>query len=104
MPNSWMYNDYSLTSGFINKLKEKGTHRVGMTGACTLIKRKVFDNEFVNWNTIYNIDFSIWEDRAFCIKVASAGFEIYTDTNYPATHLYREEDYIEHMKRGELVE
>lgn len=104
LPNSWISNDYVLTNEFVNKLKERGTHKVGMTGACTLIKRKVFDNEFVNWNTIYNIDFSIWEDRAFCIKVACAGFEIYTDTNYPAMHLYREEDYEEYTRRGEAIE
>jgi GT2 family glycosyltransferase len=98
LPNCWMRDDYGFELADLKAWKQKGTYRVGMTGACTLIKRKVLENPSVNWNPINNISFSLWEDRAFCIRVAIAGFEIWTDTNYPALHLYREEMYQEYMK------
>jgi len=46
----------------------------------------------VNYSPLYNVSFSNWEDRAFCIRAAAYGYKIYMDTHYPATHLYREED------------
>ena len=100
LPNCWMQNDYHFEAEDLRRWREKGTYRVGMTGACTLIKRKVLQNPCVNWNVVNNINFSAWEDRAFCIRVAVAGFEIWTDTHYPALHLYREEHYVEYMKGG----
>lgn len=98
LPNCWMYNDYGFSADDLKTWKSKGTYKVGMTGACTLIKRKVLENPVVNWNPVYNVPFTLWEDRAFCIRVACLGFEIWTDTHYPALHLYREELYKEYMK------
>jgi hypothetical protein len=62
-----------------------------MTGACTLIKRKVLEAG-VNWNPVNNVSFSKWEDRAFCIRAAVHGFEIWLDSHYPARHLYRDSE------------
>lgn len=73
---------------FISRLKDRGTFRVGGLGACTLISRKVL-LAGVNFAKLYNISF--WgEDRAFCIRAVSAGFDLYVDTYYPAYHIYRE--------------
>jgi len=105
MPNSWLFDQYGMNNEFINTLSQKKDYfRVGMTGACALIKRKVFEEKFVNWNPIHNISYSSWEDRSFCIRAAAAGFEIWTDTNYPAIHLYREEEYEKFVKGGGINE
>ena len=97
MPNVWRYDSYSFTDGLIEELKQKGLYRVGMTGACTLIKRKLIDAG-VNWNPVNNISFSSWEDRAFCIRTAVLGFEIWIDTHFPAFHVYRDTDIEEGKK------
>ena len=87
--NAWLYDFYSFDD--LDKIKDwrvKGLYEVGGTGACILIKSEVLES-FVNYNPIKNISFSLWEDRAFCIRASVAGFKIYLDTNYPADHLYR---------------
>src|SRR5690606_16569030 len=36
---------------------------------------------------------SFWgEDRHFCIRAQALGFDLFVDTNYPAFHIYREDD------------
>lgn len=73
---------------FVNTVyREKGIFKVGGVGGCNLISRKVIEAG-VNYNPIYNLSFSNWEDRAFCIRAAVLGFQIYIDTYYPAIHLY----------------
>lgn len=84
----------------VTTLKEKGVYRVGGLGACTLISRAVIEAG-VNFNRIYNVSF--WgEDRAFCIRAAVAGFELFVDTYYPAYHIYRDEllDGVANFKRN----
>lgn len=104
-PNCWHIDHYNILQADYEKwLNVKGYYEVGMTGACTLIKRKVFTHDVVNWNQIRNVSFSIWEDRAFCIRVASAGFKIFIDTHYPAFHCYREKEYQKFIKDGGLYE
>lgn len=97
MPNAWDFNNYEFRS--LNRLKEwkkPGVYEVGMTGACTLIKRKVFESG-VNFSPLYNINY--WgEDRHFCIRAAAHNFDIWIDTHYPAIHLYRESEYEEYIK------
>ena len=88
-PNAWLYDFYSFDD--LDKIKDwrvKGLYEVGGTGASILIKSEVLES-FVNYNPIKNISFSLWEDRAFCIRASVAGFKIYLDTHYPAEHLYR---------------
>lgn len=91
MPNAWNYDQYSFLPGELERWKEPGLYPVGMSGACILIKREVIEAG-VNYSPIYNVSHSLWEDRAFCIRAACAGFQIYMDTTYPAKHLYRESD------------
>lgn len=89
-PNAWMYDFYSFdTLDRIAHWREKDLYEVGGTGACILISKQVLYNELINYNPIKNISFSLWEDRAFCIRAKIFGYNIYLDTHYPANHLYR---------------
>lgn len=88
------------TEEFLNKLKIPGVYRVGGLGACTLIKREPLEKG-INFNEIYNISF--WgEDRAFCIRAAAYGYELFVDTHYPAYHIYRKSDLkgVDAFKKG----
>ena len=96
--NAWMYDQYGVTQEDFEQWKQPGVYPVGMTGALTLVKRKVFEAG-VGYAKIPNIrDALHGEDRHFCIRAACAGFEMYIDTNAPATHLYSEEIYQEYIK------
>ena len=99
MPNCWHLDHYQILKPDLDKWKEAGYYRVGMTGACTLIKREVFAIPFINWNKIYNISHSMWEDRAFCTRVAVAGHEIWIDSHYPAHHIYTQSEYYKYLER-----
>lgn len=94
--NAWMRDRYSGTEP---QFKTPGLYQVGMTGACTLVKRKVLEAG-VNYDFLPNL--TIWgEDRHFCIRAAAHRFEMWVDTHYPATHLFTENDYKAYMARKE---
>ena len=77
--------------------KKPGLYRVGMTGALTLVKRRVFEAG-VDYTRIPNIMRALrGEDRHFCVRAACAGFELWVDTHYQATHLYTRRLYEEYM-------
>lgn len=83
--NAWMYDQ---AAGMSQEWKKPGLYPVGMTGACTLVKRKVFEAG-VDYTPIPCIVKSLWgEDRHFSIRAACAGFEMWVDTHYPAEHLF----------------
>lgn len=95
MPNAWICDYYAFDT--LNRFKQwrnKGLYQVGMTGACILIHSDVI-KAGVDYSPIYNVSHSVWEDRAFCIRSAVHGFDIWMDTQYPAKHLYRKEDVYE---------
>jgi hypothetical protein len=92
MPNAWDYDFYGYGKDKDwRKYKQKEIWKVGYSGACILIRRDVIESG-VNYNPIHNVSFSMWEDRAFCIRAAVHGYQVTMDTHYPATHLYRKED------------
>lgn len=94
--NAWMEDQ---SEGMLQMWQIPGLYRCGMTGACTLIKCNVFKSG-VNYSRIPNIVNALYgEDRYFCVRAACAGFELFVDTHYPATHLYTENDYIDYMLR-----
>lgn len=98
LPNCWMFDSYDgVTLEMLEQWKKPGVYRVGMTGACILIHRRVFERG-VCYSDVYNISYS-GEDRFFCVRAACAGFEIWVDTHYPATHLYREAELREYKKQ-----
>lgn len=107
LPQVWLkdfytlYDDHMLvkksnqeiqneTNQFILMLTVPGVYKVGGLGACTLIKRKVFEDG-VNFSPLYNISF--WgEDRSFCIRAVAHDYELYVDTHNPAFHIFRIEE------------
>ena len=93
--NAWMYDQ---GSGMLPEWNTPGLYQCGMTGACTLVKRKVL-TAGVNYTNIPNIHYLYGEDRFFCVRAAVHGFELWVDTHYPATHLYTEMEYIKYMNQ-----
>ena len=92
--NAWMRDQYSPPEAAWTK---PGLYKVGMTGACTLVKRKVFEAG-VDYTPIPNIYKALrGEDRHFCVRAACAGFEMWVDTHCPATHLYTRGLYEEYV-------
>jgi hypothetical protein len=96
--NCWMYDQCDSEAEDYKTWLDPGVYKVGGTGACFLIKRKVLEAG-ADYARPYNIRKILrGEDRWFCLKAAVLGFEIYIDTHYPATHLYREAEYNQYME------
>ena len=94
--NAWMFDQ---AAGMLDEWKTPGLYQCGMTGACTLMKRKVFDAG-VDYSPIPNIYKALWgEDRFFCVRAACHGFELWVDSHYPAEHLFTEQHYQNYMRR-----
>lgn len=97
--NAWMYDQ---SGGMSQGWHEPGLYQVGMTGACTLMKDFVF-RRGVNYSRIPNIlNVLRGEDRWFSIRAACAGFDMYVDTHYPATHLFTRGEYEQYMRRKNI--
>lgn len=95
--NAWMHDQ---AAGMSQEWRKPGLYQVGMTGALTLAKRRVF--EAIDYTPIPNIVKALWgEDRHFCIRAACAGFEMWLDTHYPAEHLFTDALYREFIQRRE---
>lgn len=93
--NAWLHDQ---SGGMRTEWHIPGLYQVGMTGALTLVKRKVFTA--IDYTPIPNIVKALWgEDRHFCIRAACAGFEMWVDTHYPAEHLYTEAEYKQFIAR-----
>ena len=93
--NAWMTDQ---SAGMSEEWRKPGLNEVGMTGALTLVKRRVFEAG-VDYSKIPNIDMALrGEDRHFCVRAACAGFGLWVDTHAPATHLYTRKLYDEYMK------
>lgn len=96
-PNAWDADQYFIFKENFEKWKVPGLYKVGMSGACILISKKVLEAG-VRWIDIPNL--TLWgEDRWFGVRAACAGFETWLDTHYPPIHLYRPSE-LEKYKRG----
>ena len=92
--NAWMADQ---ACGMPEEWRKPGLYRCGMTGALTLVKRKVFEAG-VDYTPIPNINTALrGEDRHFCVRAACAGFEMWIDSHCPADHLYTRRLYEEYM-------
>ena len=92
--NAWMADQYSAPD---EEWKKPGLYPVGMTGALTLVRRKVFEAG-VSYERIPNIFRALrGEDRHFSVRAACAGFGMWIDTHCPAKHLYTRKLYEEYM-------
>lgn len=93
--NAWTEDQ---SAGMPDEWKKPGLYRCGMTGALTLVKRKVFEAG-VDYTRIPNIRQALrGEDRHFCVRAACAGFEMWIDSHAPARHLYTETEYQKYMR------
>jgi len=93
--NAWMMDQ---SAGMREEWRKPGLYEVGMTGALTLVKRRVFEAG-IDYSRIPNINTALrGEDRHFCVRAACAGFGLWVDTHAPATHLYTRKLYDEYMK------
>ena len=92
--NAWMVDQ---AAGMRDEWRRPGLYQVGMTGALTLVKRKVFEAG-VDYTPIPNISQALrGEDRHFCVRAACAGFELWVDSHCPARHLYTRKLYEQYM-------
>lgn len=98
--NAWLCDQ---ASGMLSKWKEPGLYEVGMTGACTLVKRKVFEAG-ADYTPIPCIQKVLWgEDRHFCIRATCLGFSLWVDTHYPAEHLFTPDQFKEWKERHDAI-
>ena len=93
--NAWLCDQ---GSGMLPEWRNPGLYQCGMTGACTLVKRRVLERG-VSYTHIPNIQKALFgEDRHFCVRAAVHGFKLWVDSHYPATHLYTEQEYQKYMR------
>jgi len=86
LPNSWDCDGYNFEE--YRKYLGNEIIKIGMTGACTLIKIDVFKDKNIDFSPINNLRIC-GEDRTFCIRAAVYGYELFTDLRKPAFHIYR---------------
>lgn len=104
--NAGLYNIYTMdpTTTDLNRKaiiqhQKPGVYQVGMTGACVLISKRVWEAG-VNYNEVpYQWCAPQSEDRNFCMRAAVAGFPIYIDTTMTPTHLFDDDHYNAYMER-----
>jgi hypothetical protein len=99
--NAWdgdVYTFFPNRDTRFAQFRQAGLYQVGMTGACVLMNKKVLQSK-INYDYIPCVSF--WgEDRAFSIRAACAGFEIWLDTHHPPIHLYRESELNKYSENG----
>ena len=99
MPNGYDEfgeNNERIFKKGMDSLKIMGLHEIGVTGACTLIGKRVIKDPIINYKPISIVSTSRLEDYAFCFRTRCAiqDAKIYIDNVHMAKHLYREEDYL----------
>ena len=107
MPNCYDYINEEGQRVFkngMNNLKILGLHEIGVTGACTLINKKIINEPLINYLPIKIFSYSKWEDYAFCIKAHSIipNVSIYIDNSHCPRHLYRKEDYLKWINEEKI--
>jgi hypothetical protein len=99
--NAWMFDDGKMEKEDLQRWAQPGLYQVGGTGALIMVKRRVFEAG-VGYAMIPNIRKALTgEDRAFCVRAACQGFDIWLDTNAPAMHLFGDKEWNEYMNRRE---
>ena len=120
LPQVWMTHPYEFAGKgveaheFLRSLTQRELIRVGGLGACTLMKREIFDK--ISWLPIDGLpEGGMWqgEDRHFCVRAARNHINLWADSWPDILHLYREEDlrrenpptwnFIDHICVGDLV-
>ncbi len=90
LPNVWQRGQNQMTDTFLSDIATAKDHTpVGGLGACTLIRRDVWDAG-VNYDSIHNLPSDYrGEDRYFCIRAAVAGFALLACSHMNIRHVDR---------------
>jgi hypothetical protein len=91
LPNVWQRGQNEMTDEFLRGISMAPEHvTVGGLGACTLIRRDVWEAG-VNYSPVYNLPSDYrGEDRNFCVRAAVAGFELAACAHKRIRHVDRE--------------
>lgn len=87
LPNVWQCGQNEMTDEFLDGIATAENHvTVGGLGACTLIRRDVWDAG-VNYSLINNVPSNYrGEDRYFCVRAAVAGIPLIACSHMKVTH------------------
>lgn len=100
-PSAWDFDTYGFYPSPEERMKQwrtPGIYRIGMTGACLLMSKKALQSR-VNYDPVYNL--SLWgEDRAFCVRAACEGLEMWLSTIHRPIHLYRPSELNKYVENG----
>lgn len=91
LPNVWFFDNYGFYPDSLDKLRHEELIQVGGIGGCKLISKNVL-KAGIDYTRIPNLPENWGEDRFFCVRAATAGFELWVDTTIPPKHLYRLSD------------
>ena len=90
MPQVWDHHPYGFRNvDWIVRLRAPGQYRVNGLGACTLVRRRVFEAG-ARFEALPGLRIP-GEDRHFCLRASALGFELWADTTHPPFHVYRAE-------------
>lgn len=102
LPNCYDYENcqFNQQIGGVDRLKIMGVYKIGVVGACTLIGKRIIQNDYINYFPIKNISSTKWEDQAFITRSRCLipDITVCVDTRFPARHLYRQSEYELWMK------
>lgn len=85
-PNCWNQDGYTVKD--LKLFREKGTYKIGFTGACTLLSRKILADN-VRFKKVENLNW-LGEDKHFCVRASVLGYDAFINTEFPAFHIYEE--------------
>lgn len=89
-PNAWDHHSWSYKNAqSILRLSQKGNYIVGGGGACTLLSREIL-SKGLTFNRLPSLYYQ-GEDRHFCTRAQALGYDVVVNTDYPAYHIFREE-------------
>jgi len=101
LPQVWERGGYEISDSFVNMLKtRRAIFKVGGMGAFSCIHKSVWEKE-VNYSRVYNLPADVrGEDRDFCIRATTHGFNLWASTYFDMIHI----DSIEMLKEYRLYQ
>jgi len=88
LPQVWERGGYEISDSFINMLKTyRAIFKVGGMGAFSCIHKSVWEKG-VNYSKVYNLPSDVrGEDRDFCIRATTHGFNLWASTYCDMIHM-----------------
>lgn len=90
LPNVWEQGQNEMSNQFLyDAPRSKSHYRVGGLGACTMIRREVWEMG-VSYDQLYNMPSNYrGEDRDFCVRAVAAGFDLMACAHTTIDHVDR---------------